>query len=812
MADKQITFSIQVEGNQQILKNLTEAQKAVKELNKELKETEDQDVYAQKEKELIKAKAALSEFRKEQKNQIREFKAAQNQAGSYEDLNAQLVRARQEFKKLGAAERESADGKELVATIQALDAELKDLDKSIGQNQRNVGNYGEAFTEALSGVGGQFGEVIQGFKGIGEAASNAGNLISKAFVAFQAVQLIVEAVGAIDEFVDATREAQRQVELTFGTIGEETDNLVVKVKALSETFDIDLDQSLKATNALVQQFGIDAEEATDLLADGLASAADQSEFLGRATDDLGKLSSAGIDASEAIGLIAETTNKGINIDVISEGIISLRENAQGTADAIENAFGEEKAKEIAEAFKKEPVEALKIVAAEQKKLDQNSKESAELIANVFKGVGEENIKSVQAIADLNGNLDELKENAGESAERFDALRQANEDFAAAQVEVSNSLKGLIGNTEAFTTNIKTGLLQALSAVIDALKFVIDGIRNFIDESPRIQSAFEQISNTVEFLVNGFKNLPSVFAGTQAALKQIGTNISNFFEGLIIDVKVFSKQAEQAISFGEADARLEREINQLKERQKQLNEDSLTIREAFNNAYEASLKERLENEAFLEKQAAEERQKEALAAQKKEQGAIAAQRAKGDAEARKKAAEEEKKRLEELKKAQEAFTQEQVKIATQRAALLLELSKKIRDNQIALLEDTAEARRATIEATFQDELQALQQQVDAAAAAQEEREQKAIELFGENSQQVIELREQQAIELESIINKTAELEAQALEKRNKDIVELEKDLVKEQQAVRQTALNDTIANIDFSASLQLEKLKTTLCTG
>jgi len=58
MADKQISFSIQIDGNEQILKNLTAAQKAVKQLNQELKETEDQDAYAQKEKELIKAKAA----------------------------------------------------------------------------------------------------------------------------------------------------------------------------------------------------------------------------------------------------------------------------------------------------------------------------------------------------------------------------------------------------------------------------------------------------------------------------------------------------------------------------------------------------------------------------------------------------------------------------------------------------------------------------------------------------------------------------------------------------------------------------------
>ena len=912
MADKQITFSINIEGNEKILKNLTEAEKAVKQLNKELKETDKEEVYKLKEQELIKAKAALNAFRKEQKQQVKDFEAtklavgsyeqlqlqikestkaykqlseeqrkgAEGQAlrksiienkaalkelnnelteqkkqvefaaGSYDELNSKLVKARRAFKELSQEDREGAIGQELQKTIQGLDTELKDLDKTIGQNQRSVGNYTESFNEALGSIGGQFGDVIQGFKGIGQAASNAGNLISKAFVAFQAVQLIIEAVGAVDEFVDATREAQRQVELTFGTIGAETDKLVVKVKALSETFNVDLDQSLKATNALVQQFGIDAEEATDLLADGLASAADQSEFLGRATDDLGKLSSAGIDASQAIGLIAETTNKGINVDVLSEGIISLRENAQGTADAIENAFGEEKAAQIAEAFKNEPIEALKIVAAEQKKLDQNSKESAELIANVFKGVGEENIKSVQAIADLNGNLDELKENAGESAERFDALRAANEDFAAAQVEVSNSLKGAVGNTEAFTTNVKTGLLVVLQELIKAVQPAIDLFKEFfgglseggsvIDKvkvaasflgdvikvlltfvvelikfQVNLAQSFAELLNKIPFvseaisqLSAGFKNFTSVVAGVRAAITQVAKNISITFKDILLGLKIFAKQAEEIVSFGEADARVKKQLEDLRNQREQLNAERLSAIDAFKKGFEENKREELDAQIAAELEA----KNEAVKAVKEQQAAVATEKAKGDAEARKKAEEEEKKRLEDLKKAQDAFTQEQIKIATERAALLLDVAKRIRDNEIGLLEDSAAARRATIEAQYADELEAIQQQENELIRQQEEREAQALELFAENSQEVIALRAQQAQDLQALQAQTAILETQALEKRNNEVVDLEKDLVKEQQAVRQIALNDTIANIDFSTSLQLEKLKQLYAQG
>ena len=72
-------------------------------------------------------------------------------AGSYNDLNQQLVQARKDFKALSAEERASADvGGALLQRIQELDGQLKGIDASMGNFQRNVGNYPSAMSGALN--------------------------------------------------------------------------------------------------------------------------------------------------------------------------------------------------------------------------------------------------------------------------------------------------------------------------------------------------------------------------------------------------------------------------------------------------------------------------------------------------------------------------------------------------------------------------------------------------------------------------------------------------------------------------------------
>lgn len=70
-----------------------------------------------------------------------EEKAAQSQEGSYVHMSQQLELLKKAYKDLSDEGRNSDFGKELEASIQNLDAHLKDVAADMGEFQRNVGNY-----------------------------------------------------------------------------------------------------------------------------------------------------------------------------------------------------------------------------------------------------------------------------------------------------------------------------------------------------------------------------------------------------------------------------------------------------------------------------------------------------------------------------------------------------------------------------------------------------------------------------------------------------------------------------------------------
>lgn len=84
-------------------------------------------------------RAELSKSKSDLKVLVTEQKSAE---GSMDQMNARLGYLRDTYRKLSQAERENADvGGVLQSSINELDDALKMLDKQIGNNQRNVGNY-----------------------------------------------------------------------------------------------------------------------------------------------------------------------------------------------------------------------------------------------------------------------------------------------------------------------------------------------------------------------------------------------------------------------------------------------------------------------------------------------------------------------------------------------------------------------------------------------------------------------------------------------------------------------------------------------
>ena len=121
---------------------------------------------------LLTHKTALSEVRQALNNNAKLDNVA---ATSMNELSQSLSRMRIAYRELTEEERNSPFGKELLASIQQADTKIKELDTTIGNHQRNVGNYGKQWnglSMSIQQVGRELPSLAYGPKVFFSAISN----------------------------------------------------------------------------------------------------------------------------------------------------------------------------------------------------------------------------------------------------------------------------------------------------------------------------------------------------------------------------------------------------------------------------------------------------------------------------------------------------------------------------------------------------------------------------------------------------------------------------------------------------------------
>lgn len=122
------------------------------------------------------------------------------------ELGAQLAQLKQQYRSLSAAQRESEAGKALQKQIADLDAQVKQFDASLGDHQRNVGNY----TSAMLGLNGNVAKVAQLFQtGLTAGLKTAGTALKSFGKTLLTTQVgwILAGVAAVVKVFQQLREA-----------------------------------------------------------------------------------------------------------------------------------------------------------------------------------------------------------------------------------------------------------------------------------------------------------------------------------------------------------------------------------------------------------------------------------------------------------------------------------------------------------------------------------------------------------------------------------------------------------------------------
>lgn len=121
----------------QITKDYDEGRMAVDDYNQELQENLE---------ELQKLRTEQGDVRSSLNASTKALLAAKE---SYVEMSQTLGQLRNAYRQLSKEQREGAVGTEMLGQIKLLDAELKEIDASMGNFQRNVGGYEEALKQVL---------------------------------------------------------------------------------------------------------------------------------------------------------------------------------------------------------------------------------------------------------------------------------------------------------------------------------------------------------------------------------------------------------------------------------------------------------------------------------------------------------------------------------------------------------------------------------------------------------------------------------------------------------------------------------------
>ena len=166
-------------------------------------------------KQLLDVNASISDNNREIKTNTT---LLNSQEDSVDALRAQLAKNTKELNTMSAATRNNTDeGQKLVTETKEISDRLKDMEKAVGDNRRNVGNYAESIQEAMSstkGLSGATAAMATSLSG-GVNILKVFNATLKANPILAVVSVILVLVSTIEKLMKRNSEMAANLKAAF---------------------------------------------------------------------------------------------------------------------------------------------------------------------------------------------------------------------------------------------------------------------------------------------------------------------------------------------------------------------------------------------------------------------------------------------------------------------------------------------------------------------------------------------------------------------------------------------------------------------
>lgn len=344
-----------------------------------------------------------------------------------------------------------------------------------------VFEIGEKAVESFQNMEDATAKVNARFDETGKVAENSADLIKRVYE------------QGLGDSMDAVAEAVILVKDNLKGLDDVTlEKIVEQSLVLEETYGIDMAESLRGVNGLMQHFGTDAQTAMDMLVAGTQNGLDKTNELGdNLSEYSGKFAEAGYSVEEYFQILQNGLDGGAyNLDKVNDAINEVTTKlADGSIADSMSKINEETGQleggtgkwsqsvedtfrkwQNGEATQKQVIDAI----VEDIKSTENQQDKLNKAALAFGSMGEdggakfvESLSSVgDAYTDVTGKAQELQDNTTTSAQKMEAaMRKVSDAFAPIGEDIAEIL---------------TPVLEAIADLLEWLGELPGPVKTFIE--------------------------------------------------------------------------------------------------------------------------------------------------------------------------------------------------------------------------------------------------------------------------------------------------------------------------------------------
>lgn len=392
---------------------------------------------------------------------------------------------------------------------------INSCNNELEEQEENTKEVSEGFTVMKGAMAELVAEgitkVTEGLASIGTESFNMANDIDSAtntFIAktgeskesaaeFEEVMADIYNGNYGESFEDIS-DAMATIKTVLGDIGtDEFEKLTTKSIVLRDTFDMDVNESIRAANSLMKQFGIDGDSAYNLIAQGAQKGLNQNgDLLDVINEYSVQFKNAGYDADEMFNMLANGAAEGTwSVDKLGDAVkeFNIRASDGTVGDAIKEnakAFGlsKQEAEALANQVKGGSVEAYNELLGKLKQVDDDSQRyqlGVAMFGTMWEDLGEE---AVMALMKTQGEIKTTED----TLKDIDAIKYD---------DIGSAIEGIKRNLQ---TSIAEPMKEEVMPVVN--DFIEDTDWKSVGKT--IGNAFAGVAKGAVAIANGIKSAVS----------------------------------------------------------------------------------------------------------------------------------------------------------------------------------------------------------------------------------------------------------------------------------------------------------------